>query len=81
MGITAKPTASKSAILAVLDRADRAFRTSLMLRSQSGRVVDIRQAHLSLALIRAFQTALGQGSSAVTLAAANAISEYRVGSR
>ena len=75
MGITTKPTAAKSAILAVLDRADRAFRLSLSLRSQSGRVVDIRQAHLSLALIRSFQTALGQGSAAVTLAAANAISE------
>jgi hypothetical protein len=76
MGNTAKPTAAKGVILAVLERADRAFRTSLSLRAQSGRVVEVRQAYLSIAFIRAFQTALGQGSSAVTAAATSAISTF-----
>ncbi|ODO11404.1 hypothetical protein I350_00183 [Cryptococcus amylolentus CBS 6273] len=62
---------SRLKIQSVLTRAESSFMSTLDLVAGSGRVEDIRQACLALALLRAFQTALGLGSSAVTSAAAD----------
>lgn len=70
----AKPDHRQSArhrIQVILDQADQAYRTALSLVAGSGKVEDVRQACLSLALLRAFQTSLGQGSLEVTAVAAD----------
>ncbi|WVQ70354.1 uncharacterized protein L199_008581 [Kwoniella botswanensis] len=54
----------------VLARAEDAFLSALSLVSGSGKIEGIRQACLALALLRTFQTSLGQGSDEVTAAAA-----------
>ncbi|WVR04981.1 hypothetical protein IAU60_001993 [Kwoniella sp. DSM 27419] len=58
-------------IQAVLARAEESFLSALSLASGSGKIEGIRQACLALALLRTFQTSLGQGSSKVTAAAAD----------
>ncbi|WVQ71462.1 hypothetical protein IAR50_000999 [Cryptococcus sp. DSM 104548] len=62
---------SRLKIQSVLTRAESSFLSALDLVAGSGRVEDIRQACLALALLKAFQTALGLGSSLVTSAAAD----------
>nr|XP_019002345.1 uncharacterized protein I203_04824 [Kwoniella mangroviensis CBS 8507]OCF65806.1 hypothetical protein I203_04824 [Kwoniella mangroviensis CBS 8507] len=54
----------------VLARAEDAFLSALSLVSGSGKIEGIRQACLALALLRTFQTSLGQGSDEVTASAA-----------
>ncbi|WRT66903.1 uncharacterized protein IL334_003868 [Kwoniella shivajii] len=61
---------TRQSIQSVLTRAEEAFLSALSLVSGSGKIEDIRQACLALALLRAFQTSLGQGSEEVTAAAA-----------
>lgn len=58
-------------IQVILDQADEAYRAALSMVAGSGRVEDVRQACLSLALLRAFQTSLGQGGTDVTAFAAD----------
>lgn len=58
-----------------LDQANEAYRSALSLVAGSGRVEDVRQACLSLALLRAFQTSLGQGDSSLTSFAADLLGE------
>lgn len=53
-----------------LERASSAFRTTLASIAQTGRVEDVRQTCVSLALLGAFQTSLGHGSPATTASAA-----------
>lgn len=59
-----------------LDQANEAYRSALSLVAGSGRVEDVRQACLSLALLRAFQTSLGQGDTRITSFAADLLGEY-----
>lgn len=62
---------TRATIYAVLQRSEEAFKSALSLASGRGRVEDIRQACMSLALLRAFQTSLGQGSPNLTSSVAN----------
>ncbi|KAK8870007.1 hypothetical protein IAR55_000577 [Kwoniella newhampshirensis] len=64
---------TRLSIQSVLVRAEQAFLDALSLVSGSGRIEGIRQACLALALLRAFQTSLGQGSASVTSAAAGVL--------
>ncbi len=67
-----KPTTSASSqeILAILDDAEKLFWSDLALVARRGNVFHFRDAAISLALIRAFQTSLGKiGTSGPTLAA------------
>ncbi|WWC85253.1 uncharacterized protein L201_000115 [Kwoniella dendrophila CBS 6074] len=62
---------TRQSIQTVLTRAEEAFLSALSLVTGSGKIEDIRQACLALALLRTFQTSLGQGSEDVTASAAN----------
>ena len=62
-------------IQVILDQADEAYRAALSMVAGSGRVEDVRQACLSLALLRAFQTSLGQGGMDATAFAADILGE------
>jgi separase len=54
----------------LLERAVEAFRVTLATDARTGRVEDIRQACVSLAVLGAYQTSLGQGSPEITAMAA-----------
>jgi separase len=62
-------------IQVILEQADAAYQSALELVAGSGKVEDVRQACLSLALLRAFQTSLGQGGARVTSFAADLLGE------
>jgi separase len=62
----------------ILDQADQAYRAALSVVAGSGRAEDVRQACLSLALLRAFQTSLGQGGTDVTSFAADILGKFHV---
>lgn len=59
----------------LLEKAVEAFRITLANYSQTGRVEDIRQACVSLAVLGAFQTSLGQGSATTTALTAGLLGE------
>ncbi|KLT42574.1 hypothetical protein CC85DRAFT_274318 [Cutaneotrichosporon oleaginosum] len=56
-----------------LERASAAFRNTLATIAARGRVEDVRQTCVSLALLGAFQTSLGHGSPATTASAASTL--------
>lgn len=56
----APPTSTRD-ILASIVNAEKFFWTSLELSGSRGEVHQVREAALSLGLLRAFQTALGKG--------------------
>ena len=62
-------------IQVILEQADAAYQSALELVAGSGKVEDVRQACLSLALLRAFQTSLGQGVARVTSFAADLLGQ------
>lgn len=62
---------TRQRIQVILEQADVAYQSALELVAGSGKVEDVRQACLSLALLRAFQTSLGQGGARVTSFAAD----------
>ena len=62
-------------IQVILEQADQAYQSALTLVAGSGKVEDVRQACLSLALLRAFQTSLGQGGARVTSFAADLLGQ------
>lgn len=64
---------ARLSIQAFLTRAEDAFLSALDLVAAGGKVEGIRQACLALALLKAFQTSLGQGSESVTSAAASTL--------
>ncbi|OXH40985.1 separase [Cryptococcus neoformans] len=64
---------TRLSIQAVLTRAEDAFLSALDLVAAGGKVEGIRQACLALALLKAFQTSLGQGSESVTSFAASTL--------
>ena len=68
---------ARLSIQAFLTRAEDAFLSALDLVAAGGKVEGIRQACLALALLKAFQTSLGQGSESVTSAAASTLGECR----
>jgi separase len=70
---------TRNKIETVLDHAGIEFQDSLSLAASTGKVEDVRQACLNLALLKAFQTSLGQGSAAITAAAANILGVLLVG--
>lgn len=66
--LTTSPSSSE--ILTTLNTAERLFWADLALVSRRGTVSHVREAVVSLALIRAFQTSLGKpGKEGPTLAA------------
>nr|XP_019013302.1 uncharacterized protein I206_01368 [Kwoniella pini CBS 10737]OCF52083.1 hypothetical protein I206_01368 [Kwoniella pini CBS 10737] len=74
MGAPAKRVAdrqsTRQSIQTVLTRAEEAFLSALSLVSGSGKIEGLRQACLALALLRTFQTSLGNGSEEITASAA-----------
>lgn len=60
----------------ILDQADEAYRAALSMVAGSGRVEDVRQACLSLAHLRAFQTSLGHGGMDLTAFAADILGMF-----
>lgn len=62
---------TRQSIQAVLQGAERSFVDALGSAPGIARVEDTRQACLSLALLRAFQTSLGEGSGDITASAAD----------
>ena len=73
MGMISDKSASSSSgqeVLAILNHAEKLFWSDLALISRRGNVFDVRDAAVSLALIRAFQASLGGSTSdSPTLAA------------
>lgn len=55
----------------LLERAAHAFRQAVTVTGHTGRVEDVRQACVSLALLGAFQTSVGHGSPTTTSSAAD----------
>ncbi|KAL1407397.1 separin protein [Vanrija albida] len=55
----------------LLERACHAFRQAVTVTGHTGRVEDVRQACVSLALLGAFQTSVGHGSPTTTSSAAD----------
>ena len=55
-----KLSSSTQGILETLDSAEKLFWGNLNLIARRGSVADVREAAVSLALIQAFQTSLGQ---------------------
>ena len=76
-GRTKDRQSTRDSIQIILNRSQEAFISTLELSAAGGRVEDVRSACLSLALLRAFQTSLGQGSTDVTAAAAEVLCEFR----
>ena len=62
---------TRMSIQHILQRSEMSFISALNLASGSGKVEDVRQSCLSLALLRTFQTSLGEGSLDVTASAAD----------
>lgn len=62
----------------VLDRAGGAFLQALKIAASSGKVEDVRRACLNVALLKAFQTCLGQGGRDNMAMAANLMGGYKV---
>ena len=67
---TSDRQSTRQSIQIILQQSEQAFLAALTLATGSGRVEDVRHACLSLALVRAFQTSLGEGSASVTASAA-----------
>jgi len=66
---------TRKSIQHILQRSESSFIEALNLASSSGKVEDVRQSCLSLALLKTFQTSLGEGSSEVTVSAADILGE------
>lgn len=59
----------------LLAKSAAAFQSALELMDQDGQVEDVRGASMSLALLHAFQTSLGEGGEGLTRAAADLLGE------
>ena len=66
---------TRDSIQIILEKSQTAYLSALALSAGSGKVEEVRSACLSLALLRAFQSSLGQGSETVTAAAAEILGE------
>ncbi|WVN89000.1 uncharacterized protein L203_104216 [Cryptococcus depauperatus CBS 7841] len=75
MGISERKVSDRQStrlsIQTTLSRAEDAFLLALEMVSGIGKVESIRQACLALALLKAFQTSLGQGTKSITSSAAS----------
>ena len=64
MGMLSRNTAQRvppvGDVLVALDSAEKYFRDSIALTEKSGDVLHLRDAAVSLALVKAFQTSLGK---------------------
>lgn len=60
----------------LLAKSAAAFHAALVLMEQDGRVEDVRQIGMSLALLHAFQTSLGEGGEGLARAAADLLGTY-----
>lgn len=63
-------TSSRHAAQILLEKASEAFRSTLAAVARTGKVEEVRQACVSLAVLGAFQTSLGHGNSETTASAA-----------
>ena len=66
---------TRKSIQSILQRSEKSFEHALNIAADSGRIEDVRTACLSLALLRAFQTSLGEGSGQITASAADILGE------
>lgn len=69
---------TRQSIQAVLSGAERAFIDALSSALGIVKVEDVRQACLSIALSRAFQTSLGEDAGESTASAADILGQYTV---
>lgn len=67
---------TRKSIQSILQKSEKSFMDALSAAAGSGRVEDVRMACLSLGLLRAFQTSLGEGSGEVTMSAADILGEF-----
>lgn len=67
-------TKAREDVVTTLARAEAAFDWNLEADRACGRVQPVREACLSLSLLRAFQTSLGQSSTTLTSKAAWSLS-------
>jgi separase len=67
---------STQEILTTLDNAEKLFWVDLAFVGQRGKVLHVRDAAVSLALIRALQTSLGKAEKEGTLVAVNLLGSY-----
>lgn len=66
---------TRRTVNALLARSSVAFQSAIELLERDGKVEDVRQAGLSLALLHAFQTSLGEGGMGLATAAADLLGE------
>jgi separase len=81
MGVTKNEASSLSSgqeVIGVLNNAERLFWSDLTLISRRGNVFDVRDAAISLALIRAFQTSLGNSTNDSPVLAARLLGQWTV---
>lgn len=69
-------SAGRQDILSVLGNAEKLFWSDLALVARRGRVFHVRDAAVSLALIRAFQVSLGKTSKDGPIMAAGLLGRY-----
>jgi hypothetical protein len=65
------------AVMSVLADAEEAFQSYLADRGQTGNVEDVRDAVMSVALLKVYQSSLGQNASALTLDTVDLLGRYR----
>jgi hypothetical protein len=64
------------AVMSVLADAEEAFQSYLADRGQTGNVEDVRDAVMSVALLKVYQSSLGQNASALTLDTVDLLGRY-----
>jgi separase len=69
---------TRQSIQHILQKSEMSFVEALNMAANSGRVEDVRQSCLSLALLKTFQTSLGEGSSEITASAADILGKWIV---
>ena len=71
---------SRNAIAATLEDAESAFQSYISLRGNAGNVSDVREATVTIAMLRAYQASLGRNSVQYTRGAASLLgmSEVRL---
>ena len=72
---------TRKSIQSILQRSESAFNQALVRAERAGRVEDVRMSCLNLALLKTFQTSLGEGSGDVTASAADLLGEHADTSR
>jgi hypothetical protein len=68
-------------VMSILVEAETAFQRFLAARGQTGNVEDVRDAVMSIALLKVYQSSLGQSSSALTYDTVDLLGKFKVSAR